>query len=95
MTTGVTDRNWIGKAALTQDGEARAVLEPGGEWISANPVDGLDFLAASQAGTSIGEGHFADMFADWNLPDLEGWFLRNDPARPFGTYAKARAWAQR
>jgi hypothetical protein len=93
MSTGVTYRNWNGKPALTQDGEARAVLEVGGGWIGADTDSGVDFLTVSRSGASIGEGHFADMFADWNLPDLEGWYQRRDPNRPYDSYAKARFWA--
>ena len=45
----------------------------------------------------IGRDEFDNRFAGppWSVPDLDGWFLRNDPDRPFDSYAKARAWAFR
>lgn len=89
MTTGVTYRNWQGKPALTQDGQARAVLVRGGAWTV------VDWLTVTRQGASIGEGKFADMFAGWNLPDLAGWYQRRDPARPYDSYAKARRAAYR
>lgn len=89
MTTGVTYRNWGGKPALTQDGQARAVLTIGGAWTEA------DWATVTRGGASIGEGRFADMFAGWSLADLDGWYQRRDPTRPFDSYAKARFWAFR
>ncbi|WP_375397308.1 hypothetical protein [uncultured Sphingomonas sp.] len=95
MTTSVTYRNWNGRPALTQNGEARAILEPGGGWVGADAHDGIDVLTVSRGGANIGEGHFADMFAGWNLPDLDGWYQRRDPNRPYDRYAKVRFWASR
>ena len=95
MTPGITYRNWRGKPALTQDGQARALLAPGGAWIGGKSSDGIDHTTVVREGASIGEGHFADMFAGWNLPDLDGWYQRRDPARPYDSYFKARRAAYR
>ena len=95
MTTGVTYRNWQGKPALTQDGQARVVFASGGAWTGGNASDGIDHATVAREGASIGEGHFADMFAGWNLPDLAGRYQRRDPARPYDSYAKARRAAYR
>lgn len=95
MTTGVTYRNWRGKPALTQDGQARVVLSPGGEWTPPFADEAAGFLAVSRDAASIGEGKFADMFEAWKLPDLDGWYQRRDPARPYDSYAKARRAAFR
>ncbi len=89
MTTGVTYRNWQGRPALTQDGQPRSVAKSGDKWAS------VDFATVMREAASIGEGHFADMFAAWNLPDLTGWYQRRDPARPYDSYSKARRAAYR
>lgn len=89
--TGVTYRDWNGKPALTRDGQARAILTPSGGWSDA------DFHLIAQEGASIGGGAFADRFdgPPWNAPDLDGWYQRRDPNRPYDSYANARFWAGR
>lgn len=57
--------------------------------------DAIDYLNVSREAPSIGEVHFADMFADWDLADLAGWYQRRDPNRRFDDYRKVRFWAAR
>jgi hypothetical protein len=95
MTTGVTYRNWKGRPALTQDGQVRAMKARLGDWLGADEADGIDWRTVMAEAASIGEGHFSDMFADWGMKDLEGWYQRRDVARPYDSYAKARIWAAR
>lgn len=94
MSKGLTYRNWRGRPALTKDGAARVVMTVGGGWIGAKAEDGIDALTIAREGASIGEGHFADMFAAWRLPDLDGWY-QSRADRPFSSLAAARAWARR
>jgi hypothetical protein len=80
------------RPVLTKDDPAERlaveVPERGGAWIEC------DWTEAVAADPSIGEGRFADMFAEWGLADLEGWYQNRDD-RPFDSYAKARFWAHR
>lgn len=95
MTSGVTYRAWQGKPVLEKDGQTRFVAAIGGAWTGDTPETALDIALIRQQAPSIGEGHFADMFAGWGLSDLDGWYQRRDPLRGFDTYAKARSWAFR
>lgn len=89
--------DWSGKPAVIQDGQARAVFTIGGAWKGAVAEDGVTVASVRSTGLSIGRDEFDARFggAPWNVPDLEGWFQRRDPARTFDGYAKARAWASR
>lgn len=95
MTTGVTYRMWQGKPVLEKDGETRFVAAIGGAWTGDTPQTALNIATIRKEAPSIGEGHFADVFARWNLPDLDCWFISRGSTAPYDTYAKARAWAYR
>ncbi len=88
MTTGTTYYDLVGRPALARDGKAMTVAAKGGKWTAIS-------VSALRPAVNIGEGAFADRFAAWNLPDLDGWFQRRDPARPYDSYAKARRAAFR
>ena len=97
MTAGVTYYDWNGRPALTRDGQVRYVAAPGGVWTGATDGSAVALATLRAEAASIGEGAFADRFngPPWNTPDLDGWYQRRDPARPFDSYAKARFWAFR
>lgn len=96
MTTGVTLRDWNGRPALeSQDGQVRYIATPGEVWTGDTAETAVALATIRAEAVSIGRDEFDARFGGtpWNVPDLDGWFLRNDLARPFDSYAKARAWA--
>lgn len=93
MSTGVTYRVWNGRPVLEQDGQARTVLAINGAWTGDTPQTALDIATIRAQAPSVGEGHFNDVFALWNLPDLDGWFVSRTSTQPYDTYRKARFWA--
>jgi len=97
MTTGVTYCDWAGRPALTQDGQVRYIAAPGAGWIGDTEGSAVSLATIRREAASIGEGAFSDRFngPPWNAPDLDGWYQRRDPNRPYDSYAKARFWAGR
>lgn len=98
MTAGVTLRDWNGRPALeSQDGAVRYIASPGEGWTGVTGETAVALATIRAEAVSIGRDEFDARFggAPWNVPDLEGWFQRRDPARTFDGYAKARAWASR
>lgn len=97
MTTGVTYYAWGGRPALTLDGQVRYIASPGGGWIGDTEGSAVSLATIRREAASIGEGAFSDRFngPPWNAPDLDGWYQRRDPNRPYDSYAKARFWAGR
>lgn len=97
VTTGVTYYEWAGRPALTLDGQVRFIPSPGEGWTSVSGGSPVSLATIRREAASIGEGAFSDRFdaPPWNAPDLDGWYQRRDPNRPYDSYAKARFWASR
>lgn len=98
MPQGITLRAWKGRPLLERaDGQVRYIASPGGSWIGGTEETAVTIATVRAESISIGRDEFDDRFAGppWNVPDLDGWFQRRNPARGFDSYAKARAWAHR
>lgn len=96
MPQGITLRDWNGRPALeNQDGAIRFIASPGEGWTGGTEETAVALATIRAEAVSIGRDEFDNRFAGppWNVPDLDGWFLRNEPDRPFDSYAKARARA--
>jgi hypothetical protein len=96
MTIGVTLYSWNGRPALeSQDGRVRYIASPGEGWTGKTTETAVALATIRAEAVTIGRDEFDARFggAPWNVPDLEGWFQRRDPARPFDSYARTRAWA--
>lgn len=79
------------------DGQVRYIASPGQGWTGDTEGSAVSLATIRAEAASIGEGAFSDRFngPPWNAPDLDGWYQRRDPNRPYDSYAKARFWAHR
>lgn len=75
----------------------RCIASPGEGWTGESENTAVTHATVRSEATSPGRDEFNDRFggSPWNVPDLDGWLLCNDPARPFDSDAEARAWALR
>ncbi|WP_162854565.1 hypothetical protein [Sphingobium estronivorans] len=95
LTIGVIFYSWNGRPALeSQDGRLRYIASPGTGWIGATDETATTGATLRAHAITIGRDEFDDRFSGvpWNVPDLDGWFQRRDPARPFDSYRRMCFW---